>query len=285
MKISYRLLAPIALTALALVPVHAVTITEDFNSYTASSTDVTGIGGAPGFGGTGNGWLSGWRNSVSNTTVTAKVLDTTPVNSGGNYFSTTIATGATTSVDRGAIGRAYDFTGNSFATTAYNVNFDFRVDTANANLRYDIYDISNRASAPNGNTSWQLEVHDGFWFVRNGATDTSTGMAFSAAITYSISLTVDSATSKWSYNIDNGSTTVSASALSFRGSGTAGTDTTPAGARWLMVAASEITDAAATSITFSLDNVSISTIPEPSTYALLLGAAAVGAVSLRRRRR
>ncbi|MFA6286645.1 MAG: PEP-CTERM sorting domain-containing protein [Opitutaceae bacterium] len=282
---THRLLAPIALLVLVALPARAaLPIVENFNSYTASPTDVTGIGSSPGFGGTGNGWLSGWRSSTSNTTVTAKVLDTTPLNSGGNYFSTTIATGATTSVDRGGIGRGYDFTGNSLATTAFNVNFDFRVDTLVANLRYDIFDTSARGFSPNSNTSWQLEAHDGFWFVRNGALDTSTGMAFSAATTYSISIGVNTATSKWSYSIYDGSTTVSGTALNFRGNGT-NTDTNPAGARWFMVTAGEIADAAAASTTFSLDNLVISTIPEPSTTALLFGAATLGAVCIWRRRR
>jgi hypothetical protein len=285
---TYRRLAPIALLALAALPLRAVTITEDFNSYTASSTDVSGIGGSPGFGGTGNGWLSGWRNSLSNTTGTAKVLNTTPVNSGGNYFSGTIATGATTSVDRGGIGRAYDFTANSLATTVFNVGFDFRVDTLDTNLRYDIFDNSIRGTGPSaGTTSWQLEALNGFWYVRDGTNDTSTGMVFAAGTTYSISLAVNTATSSWTYSIYNGSTTVTGTAA-FRGvAGGTATDTTTGtvGARWLMVAATEQIDAAASSTTFSLDNVVISAIPEPSTTALLFGAATLGAVCIRRRRR
>jgi len=290
MKTHHCLLAPIVLLALAVLPVRAVVpITDDFTNATLGTAN---LGTNTSFNGdhSGSGWLSGWRSISTNATTSGQVLNTAPVNSSGKYFSSTIATSAVTSIDKGAVGRGYDFTGNSFASSVFTESFDFRVDTLVANLRYDIFDNQTRANAPGTVTSWQLEALNGLWYVRNGATDTSTGLAYSAGTTYSISVTVDNTTAKWNYSIFDGTTTVSGTALSFRATTLANatvTDTGLSGARWLMVAASEIVDASATSTTFSLDNVIINSaaIPEPSTTALLFGAATLGAVCIWKRRR
>lgn len=284
MKTHHRLLAPIALLALGVVPLHAVVISDDFTNATPGTANVTGANTFTGDH-AGSGWLAGWRAASSNTTVTAAVLNDPPVKSGGNYFSGTIATGANTALDRGGIGRPYDFTGSSLATTPFQVSFDFRVDSKSATLNYDIFDTNTRSPNLTSNISWQLEVVGTSWYVRNGATDTLiSGMAFAAGTTYSISVGVDIASAKWSYSISDGSTTVSGSALSFRGAGYTNTDGTTGG-RWFEVIASEGSDSNGASTTFSLDNVMISTIPEPSTYALLFGVATLGAVCIWKRRR
>lgn len=290
MKTHTRLLVPIALLALGVVPVHAVMISDDFTNATLGTANVTGASTFTGDH-AGGGWLAGWRAASSNTTVSASVLNTTPVNSGGNYFSGTILTAANSTTDRGGIGRSYDFSGNSLATTPFQVSFDFRVGSKSSNLNYDIFDTNTRSPNITSNISWQLEIVNGLWYVRNGATDTqimngATAFAFTVGTTYSISVGVDIASGKWSYSINDGSTTVSGSALGFRGTSTGYTSTDgTTGGRWLEVIASEASDVtSASSTTFSLDNVMISTIPEPSTYALLFGAATLGAVCIRRRR-
>ena len=279
----------LALLGLFAPSVRAVTIVEDFNQYTASDTPVTGLGAVPGYGTTGGGWLEGWRTAAtSGATSSVKVLNASPVNSGGNYFSATLTSNATTGVtDAIGLGKAYDVAGNSLASaTAIYTNFDLRVDSITATMQLDIIDNAARGTG-NVNGSWQIRAVNGAWYILNGGTVTSTGMAFNAGTTYSIAIVSNPTTFKWDYTISNGSTSVSGTDKSFRVSSFV-TDATAGsvGGRWFLATATETSDISSQSTTFSLDNISISTvspIPEPSTYALLLGAASLGLVLVARR--
>lgn len=291
MKTPLTSLAALALLALAHLPGRAVTITEDFNSYTASAGDVSGLGAVPGFGTTTGGWLEGWRSASTTVSAKAKVLNTTPVNSGGNYFSGTLtANSSGTSLDSIALGKAYDVAGNSLASvSALYVNFDLRIDSINGStMRYDVFDNNTRGTGVSL-ASWNFRTVNGFWNTVSGtgSTLTDTTMAFTTDTTYSFSIVVNPTNSTWTYTISNGSKSVSStSALDFRTAGFA-TDTVSGsvGGRWLEVAATETSNVLSQSTTFSLDNISISTaaIPEPSTYALLSGVALLGFVLLGRR--
>jgi hypothetical protein len=271
----------------------AVTITEDFGSYTASSTPVTGLTAAPGFGTTSGGWLSGWRQAATpGASASASVLNTSTVNSGGNYFSATLSaqstTGGSPAIDGIGLGKAYDVAGNSLASaSALFYNFDVRIDSLPSTMQLDILDNGARGTG-NINGSWQVRAVNGFWRVLSGGSVITTTMAFSAGTTYSFSIVSNPATFKWDYTISDGSTSVSGTGINFRVSSFV-TDTASGsvGGRWFLATASEITDTAGQSATFSVDNISISTtspIPEPSTFALLVGAAALGLASRRRRR-
>lgn len=286
-------LRALALPALALVALssaaQAVTITENFNSYTASETPVTGLAASPGFGTTTGGWLTGWRSASSTTAATARILDSSPFTGGGNYMSGTLTANSTTgALDRIALNKAYDVAGNSLASaTAIYTNFDLRVDSMPATMNLEILDNGARGTG-NINASWILRISNGFWSVFDGSTVTSTGFAATAGTTYSVSIVSNPVTFKWDYTISNGSTSVSGTSLDFRTSSfvtdnTAGSE----GGRWFLVTASETTDIAGQSTTFSIDNIVISTtapIPEPSTFALLGGVVALGAAATRRRR-
>lgn len=283
-------LPAITLLGLASVSAHAVTITEDFNSYTASETPVTGLTSAPGFGSASNGWLTGWRSASSTTPASASILNSSPLNGGGNYLSGTLTSNSTTGTPDGiALTKAYDVTGNSLASaSALYYNFDFRTDALPSSMRFDIFDNRTRGSGADGsNTSWHMRAAGGFWYVLNGGSVVATNLAATTGVTYSISVVSDPTNSTWSYTIDNGTTSVSGSGLGFRNA-SFGTDSTSGsvGGRWFGVSAAEITDLSAQSGTFSIDNISISTtpIPEPSTIALLGGFFALGAAATRRRR-
>lgn len=280
------------LLGLSSVSVQAVTFTENFNSYTASSTPVTGLTAAPGFGGATGGWLTGWRSASSwATPASARVLDTNPVRSGGNYFAGTFtANSATGTADSIALNRAYDVTGNSLATvTALYYNFDLRIDSFNAaTMSFDLSDNAGRSTLGNSGSSWEIRSVNGFWNVFNSSTPTPTTMAVTADTTYSFSIVMNPVTKKWDYSIGNGSSSVSGSALNFRGSAFATDNTSGSvGGRWFTIGAFETTDTASQAATFSIDNISISTtspIPEPSAFALLGGAVALAAAATRRRR-
>jgi hypothetical protein len=284
----------IALLGLFAPLAHAVTITEDFNQYTASSTPVTGLTAVPGFGTTGNGWLEGWRTaSTPNATAGVTVINTSPLNSGGNYFSATLTSNATTGTtpanDAIGLGKAYDVAGNSLASaTAIYTNFDVRVDSITSTMQFDILDNGARGTG-NVNGSWQVRAVNGLWYVLNGSNAISTGLTFNTGTTYSFSIVSNPTTFKWDYTISDGSTSVSGSDLSFRVS-TFVTDTATGsvGGRWFLATATETSDVSSQSTTFSLDNISIGTsspIPESSTYALLAGVVSLTFVLAGRRQR
>jgi hypothetical protein len=291
---SFALPACVAL-ALSAVPVGAVTITDDFNSYTASDTPVTGLGSSPGFGTASGGWLQGWRTAATpSTTASVKVLDTSPVKSGGNYFSATITTNALTGTspaeDALALNKAYDVAGNSLASvTALYYNFDFRVDSYSAStMRFDISDNTTRSSGGNSGSSWEFRSINGFWNVNSSGNFSATTMAVTAGTTYSFAIVINPVTLKWDYVISDGSTSVTGSALNFRGTAFA-TDSASGsvGGRWLTFGVQEAVDTSSQTAAFSIDNISISTtnpIPEPSTFAFLGGIAALVFTTTRRRR-
>lgn len=280
----------VAAFALAAAPVaHAVVITEDFSGYTAPTT-LGGLTTVAGAGTSGGGWLNGWRSSTSgNVALTAQVLNASPIGSGGNYFSSTLtANAATGSTQVMAIGRAYDVTGNSLAdVTALHINFDFRVDSIPGTMRYDLFENQVRATGATS-TSYNFRTVGGFWntISGTGATLTATTLAFTAGTTYSFAIVLNPTNSTWSYTISDGTNSVSGSSLGFRTTGFAvDAAAGSVGGRWFEVIGTETTDVSSQATTFSLDNLSISTIPEPSSAAALAGSALLGFAALRRRRR
>src|SRR5689334_5191342 len=121
MKTPIHLLVPLGLLTLTL-PARAFTASEDFSSYAAPTTfsgaNLAAAAGAgtAGTGAAGNGWLNGWRSASSTVSAGAQVINTSPVNSGGNYLSGTFTTNSSGSTaDSIALGRAYDVTGGSLA--------------------------------------------------------------------------------------------------------------------------------------------------------------------------
>lgn len=294
MKTPVHLLVPLGLLTLTL-PARAFTASEDFSSYstptTFSGANLAGAAGAgtAGTGAAGNGWLNGWRSASSTVTAGAQVINTSPVNSGGNYLSGTFTSNSTgTTADSIALGRAYDVTGGSLAgETSLYINFDFRADSVPSTMRYDIFENLGRATGATS-ASFNFRTVGGFWntIAGTGSTLTATTMAFNAGTTYSFAIVLNPVNATWSYSISDGTASVSASSLGFRVA-SFDTDATAgsAGGRWFEVVGTETTNVLSQTTTFSLDNLSISTsaIPEPSACALLVGATVLGLVSLRRR--
>lgn len=298
MKVPARLLAASTLLLGSALPsAFAFTAAEDFGSYSppVNFTNASLIGtagaGTAGTGAAGNGWLNGWRTSTSTGLAqTVGVSDTTPVNSGGNYLAATIVTKSVvtdTIKDSTSVARAYDALGGGVAAAgSLAIGFDFRVDGIDAaNMRYDLFDNATRATGATS-TSFNFRATGGVWNYFDGETFVATAMAFDAGVTYSFDIVLDTVNSTYSFTLGNGSTSVSSSsAADFRAAGFA-TDTATGsnGGRWLTFNASEINNVLGQSTTFSLDNISVSTVPEPSAFALLAGASALGFVAARRRR-
>lgn len=300
MNIIRPLIATLSVAALTTTTALAFTASEDFGSYTAPTTLTSGLGttsgaGTAGTGASGNGWLTGWRSAAtSGSSATAGVINTTPVNSGGNYFSATLTSSATTgALDSVSVGRAYDATGGSLASaTSLSMSFDFRVDSiTTSRTSYDIFDNKTRSSgASSTNTSFQFRAVNGVWNYFDGSSSTpiATSLAFTQGVTYSFNVTLNPVSATYSFVISDGTNSASGNSLGFRASSFA-TDTNPdsSGGRWLTVAGFENSDNASQSTSFSLDNIAITTaaIPEPSSAALLIGAASLALVATRKRRR
>lgn len=293
------LMATLCVATLSATTALAFTATEDFGSYTAPTSLTSGLGttsgaGTAGTGASGNGWLTGWRSAAtSGASATAGVINTTPVKSGGNYFSATLTSSATTgALDSVSVGRAYDATGGSLASaTSLSMSFDFRVDSiTTSRTSYDIFDNKTRSSgASASNTSFQFRAVNGVWNYFDGSSSTpiATTLAFTQGVTYSFNVTLNPASATYSFIISDGTNSASGNSLGFRASSFA-TDTTTGsvGGRWLTVAGFENSDNASQSTSFSLDNIAITTaIPEPSSAALLIGAASLALVATRKRRR
>lgn len=278
------------LIAAAPASLQAIVIAEDFGSYTPGATN---SGGQTHFNGGSGAWLSAWRTAASTgVSNTATIADTAPLHSGGQYVSTAITTASgQTAVSAGSLSRAYDApTVSANSTLAFTTSFDFRVDTTAAGLRYDIFDAERRTTgATASRTAWQISAYGGYWHVSDGSTTfTNTNLAFSAGVTYSFSITQDIATKTWDLAIagDN-DTSVTLSGLDFRLSDWITDPSEVANARWLVFTVSENGTASVPTVglasTFSIDNIVISTIPEPSAAALVAGMGAIALAVCRRR--
>ncbi|RRJ99001.1 PEP-CTERM sorting domain-containing protein [Opitutaceae bacterium TAV4] len=287
-------LLALALFAAAQHPARATIIADDFSAYTVGTQVTSQV--QPG--GVGNGWLSGWRissGSLASGGNVSVISATTPFDSGGNYMSSTIKTAAGNTSSGGGFGRAYDAqTISTNGTNAFEISFDFRADLASGdlpdNLRYNIFDGQTRASFYDSKCTWILSAYDGKWHVSNGSTANfvATTLTFAANTTYSITIKEDPAAKTWTLSITDGTNSATNTNLGFCAT-TWATDASTANARWLNFAATEIIPSGSTTTTgltgvFSVDNVSISTVPEPATLALLFGAAVAAIASLRRLR-
>lgn len=295
MNASSHIFATLALTsllAIASVASQATTlITDDLNSYAVGNSVTTG---QTHLGSIGQGWLSPWRASSGNAnSVKSTITNTDSLSSGENYFSTTIITSAGKTQQAGSGGslsRAYDATSiSSSGTTAFGVSFDFRADSFDNNMRFNLADAKNRGAFYDSTATWVLSAYDGYWHISNGTQFTSTGLPFAAGITYSISINENPMTRMWDVTISSSSGSVQLNNLSFRTTSWA-TATDPENGRWLTFSSSEIINASETSIgdlqaSFSVDNIVISSIPEPATTALFIGFLLFGLAAFRRHSR
>lgn len=281
-----RLASAAALLLLAIPALRAaLPITENFSSYSVGSVPSSGTNSYladPGFGGTvTDAWVSGWRSAASNVTPRGSVSSASPLNGGGNYFSTTLeASTSSTALNYGAVGRAYAATANGLTTTAHTLSFDFRFDALPSTMKFDIFDASGRSNSPGTGTAWQLTNNGGVWSYWNGSTNVATSMSVVIGTTYSIAINVNPVANTYGFSIGNGVTSVSAADLGFRTSGFA---TDGNGGRWLEFGAYELSDVAGQTAGYSIDNITISSVPEPSAFALLAGLSMLGFTARRRR--
>ncbi len=82
----------------------------------------------------GDGWSTAWATNTTGanagTTLVGNVVNTAPLNGGGNYLSTTLTAGAGAGNGKGVEQRQYTSFGNVSLSQIHTVSFDFRLDSS-----------------------------------------------------------------------------------------------------------------------------------------------------------
>ena len=237
----------------------------------------------------GNGWSTPWSSATdgtaAGTTFNSSIIDTNPLNGGGNYLSTTL-TGVAAGGSKGAVWRRYD---SSAVDTAqiHTVSFSIRLDSNWASLTNaaDYIQAFDRGSSTSnsdfGNpATWLIRafgekptgtnsVVAGNWMLYNGnkagsgynaANFIDSGVTLVSGNVYDFVISIDPANLEYRVSINGGEFS---EALGFRSDATPGT----------LHFGGQVTGASAEvpkTLTFSVDSIAV--IPEPSVAVLVLPA-------------
>lgn len=255
----------------------------------ANFTDGTGTSSVDQYNGiAGSGWATPWGTTdqiLPN--LSPAVINSSPVNGGGNYLSVT-----TTTLNDNALGRQFD--GLTPSLTSVSYSFDLRIDslvgwdaandylTVHANNSLTTYNVSSASSfiirAFGASPAAGKNANE--WLFYNGASNgggysaanfINSGMAVTAGTTYSFTIINDPTTKKYSVSIFDGVNTVSGSDLGWRAS-------TASSA----LAFNHKVNTAGDSLTYSLDNIVIQAVPEPTSISLAL-LSGLSLIALQRR--
>jgi hypothetical protein len=265
----------------------AVTLSQA--QIVANFTDGTGTSSVDQYNGiVGLGWATPWGTTDQLApNLNPLVLNTAPINGGGNYLNVT-----TTTLNDNAVGR--QFNGLTPSLTPVSFSFDLRIDslvgwdnandylTVHANNSLSTYNVSAASSfiirAFGASPAAGKNANE--WLFYNGASNAggysaanflNSGMTITAGTTYSFTIINDPATKKYNASIFDGVNTVSASDLGWRSS-VAST----------ALALNQRVGNSGDSLTYSLDNILIQEAPEPTSISLaLLGGLSL--IALRRR--
>lgn len=246
-------------------------------------------------GAAGGGWSGGWS---ATTNTSGSVSSATPLDGGGNYLSVAL----TSSAVSGSVRRQYTSgSGVSIATT-YRISFDWRFDGNKSAMtvfedRIQFFGDTSAVAGSATTNTWLIgwaaadgtnnDIHGGSWyfFDRNVSSDFTvanmfnTGMGLDAGTVYSFTVDVNPVAGTYSATISNGLTSVSATELGFR-RGAVNVSASPAHLGF-GVNRSTTSD----NVTFALDSLSITAVPEPAGAAAIAGLAVFcGVVTARRRR-
>lgn len=301
-----------SLKALLVIPVAAIASTlhaqiavENFGGYSAGNNLTTPLNA-------GSGWNGAWTSAANNGTLSAtgSVSNGSPLSAGSGQY---LSVGLSSSAAGASMGVGRELAGGALATS-YTISFQWRADSlagfSTTNDRFEFFSANTAgtvhsasvATTPTANNSPYLmgafgaargsatalnfgvynpaNVGDAFdtnRYFNLGSVATGgdgTTMALVAGTTYNVSISVDVDTQTWAVSVDNGLVTASSTGLKWWGSATQP-----------FVAFGARGDAANEIRSFSVDNISVSAVPEPASAGLLMGMVALSAFALRRRRR
>ncbi len=249
------------------------------------------------YGGTvGGGWSSGWQVYTaggSGFTREKQVLNSSPVNGGGNYLSIS-SDSTSTSSPRWGVYREYDGAGTSVdLSQTLTYSFDYRFDDTSffegggasfVQIMEGAEWIWNTSTATWAiGTSSTADPSVKYWSVGDGngtggASFINTNLQMNQGDTYSFLITSNPGTMSWDVSITNLDAPMES--YSNTGLGYALNQSSHGGSLWFNQQATDESSVPGTRFEASIDNIAI--IPEPSTF-LLLGLALGGFLCTRRR--
>ncbi len=217
----------------------------DFEGGASSSNGYTGS--------TDSGWQGGWTlASLSSSAVT--LTNSSPIVSGGNNYLA-----VSTSSNSGALTRQLG-TGSHLYTDQYTISFDLRVDSAvgGNNTLVIASNSSSNSGATSGNTAINIYNRNGYWNIYNTI---ATTVPVAANMMYRFEIDVNPTTATYDVSISytdvtNGLTTFSHTGYAYRST------TEQYNQSWLAFKAISGSG-------FSLDNLSVTAVPEPAALGLI----------------
>jgi hypothetical protein len=220
---------------------------------------------------TGSGWTGAFsQNTAGNVTLTASIgTGNANLNSDGNYLNLAWSNVGSAQYSVG-VQRAFT-SGQNGVNTSSSLQYSFNYVPLGTSAAYAIFDStsSNQGAGSGGSDTWQITDSGGDWALRSGASTVVTSMAVVQNDVYAF--TIDSnpsstaGDSTYTVVISNLTTpsTYTSTTLSYRN-----TTTTTDGSNLYF---SLNNDAGTiTSDGFDLSNLVIMSVPEPSTFALML---------------
>lgn len=258
----------------------------------------------------GDGWARSWYSltSSSNISIGGAIQTSDPVNGGGNYLQvTTNQTGNDGAQQNTSLGRKYTNYGDVSTTAAHQISFDLRIDSwtvgeANPGSQFiGIYGNTTGSMGNNftNNSTWMIRVYAGnsggatalTWAAydgsRNGSgynssnlEDIGSGLTMEIGTTYSFTITNDPTTGSYMVSVSDGETVVStADWLGYRTANWGEGYTDDLWTVWHEQTLN-LNDGAE----FSVDNISITAIPEASSFSFV-GFALLGLLYFKRLKR
>jgi hypothetical protein len=230
----------------------------------------------------GSGWASAWytvntAGTGSSTAIAASVANTSALNGGGNYLSVTNSNTLANNSAGDSVGRDISSANGVSLASAYTIKFDFRLDSPAAELGsndgLNFFNDSSSTKVLGGGNGFQvvgsLASSLVQWRLRNGGAFINTGMQITTGTVYSFTLDLNPASYQYVVSINNGSTTFTSGTLGYRN-----TSASPSTFNHLLFNSKDF--AGTQTITYSLDNIAVTAVPEPASGVLLLvGCAAL----------
>jgi hypothetical protein len=280
-SMSFKSAAGALLLAVAGAQVASADVsTLNFDGGDGSSTfdQYTGVAGS--------GWSTAWTTVTNSAAAGSDAGDTgvtsdSPLYSGGgDYLQAGFNTPSDlTGTPAWSYSRQLDSSSiNLFSTVTYN--FYFRTDSSISDAGYQIFS-RNADSASVGTSSsdtWEIFSDSDSWKLRSGDLQVDTNVLINAGEVYEFSIVSDPTTQTWTVTIaGSGENSYTSDVLDYR------SDTATSEGSFLEFAIQDKDAADADSVYFSLDKVSVSSIPEPMNSSMLLGLLALSALALRKR--
>lgn len=252
---------------------HASPIVANFSGGT-NTTNPDGYTGAA-----GNGWSSGWVTTTNNSasiTVAGTIASASPLNSGGDYLSVSVAN-SSASISTGLETRQFNGSTGVSVTQPLTYSWTFSTPDFTTGQFFFLNNVGASPTGTGGSNTWAIAENDSYWTYKDNTTTIATTMSIASGNVYKFTLLSDPTSYTYSFKIDNitaGTSYTSPTGINYRNK-TGNSDGTYLGY-------GSFVNANSTS-TFSLDTIAI--IPEPGTMGLTVLSGIAGMLLIYRRRK